>query len=300
MKNVSIPLALALAATTLVSCAPAPEPTAGVSTAGVSIVASTNVYGSIAEEIAGPHAVVVSVIDNPAQDPHSFEAGPRVQLELSRADVVIVNGGGYDDVVDILAAGAGNITAHIITAVDVSGLSAEKIEENEHVWYDLNTAHAVAETLAEALSRIDPDHAVDYRTNLETFASSLTGLRELVADIAGGQEGKTVVVTEPVPLYLLAAVGFADLTPVELSTAIENDNGVPPAVMNDALKLLGSGRVSLFVYNEQTEGPETQRLLSAAAEHDIPAVGVTETIPDGLSYLEWMAKNIRALEEAIR
>lgn len=299
MKHAPIPLVLALAMTTLVSCAPMPEP-GGNAEAGVRIVASTNVYGSIAEYIAGQNAAVVSIIDNPAQDPHSFEAGPRAQLEVSKADVVIVNGGGYDDFMGVLLAGAGNSSAQKITAVEVSELGEQSIEQNEHVWYDLSTVYSVAEVLAETLVRIDADHAADYRANFDDFAASLSELRDRVTELKARSGGATVLVTEPVPLYLLSAAGFSDLTPPELRTAIENGNGVPPRVMNSALQLLSGGSVDVLVYNEQTEGPETRQLIDEAAAQRVPAIGVTETIPGDLDYLEWMTETVRALEEATR
>lgn len=295
MKRIALALVLAFASATLVSCASSAEPTSGVS-----IVASTNVYGSIAKAVAGSRATVTSIIDNPSQDPHSFEAGPRVQLELSRADVVIVNGGGYDDFVHTLLSGAANSSVQVITAVDVSGFSANAIAENEHVWYDLGTAKKIAGDLSETLARIDPDHAAEYRVNAQKFGTQIDQLTQRLEDIASAHTQSTVVVTEPVPLYLLAAAGLKDVTPSELRTAIENGNGVPPSVMNTSLNLLGSGKVSLVVYNEQTEGPETQQLLAEAAKHGIPAFGVTETIPDGLSFVEWMSGNIDAIERALR
>lgn len=294
MKRIALPLVVALAAASLVSCAPGSEPTDGVS-----IVAATNVYGSIAEAVAGPHATVTSIIDSPAQDPHSFEAGARVQLELSRADIVIANGGGYDDFMNRLLAGAGNRSAQLITAVEVSDLTAEQIAENEHVWYDLNTVTALAATLGSALSTVDPAHTPDYEANVRAFTASVAELHARVAEIAGSHPGSTVMVTEPVPLYLLTEAGMTDVTPRELSTAIENGGGVPPAVMKAALNLLDSGTVSLLAYNDQTAGPETTQLRSAADRDGVPALAVTETIPDGLSYLEWMSANIGALQEAL-
>lgn len=294
MKRITLPLILALATAGLVSCAPTSEPASGVS-----VVASTNVYGSIAEQIAGQHATVTSIIDSPAQDPHSFEAGARVQLELSKADVVIANGGGYDDFVHKLLAGAGNTTGEVITAVDVSGFTETQISGNEHVWYDLDTVQKIAATLGDTLSRIDPTHADDYRANVDAFTASVAGLSERVASIAHSHKGNTVMVTEPVPLYLLANAGLTNITPPELSAAIENGIGVPPAVLNTALALITGGKVDVVVYNKQTEGPETQQLLSAAAEHGTPSFGVTETIPDRLSYLEWMSTNIAAVEAAL-
>src|ERR1700754_5216056 len=63
--------------------------------APVSVVASTNVYGDIAKQIGGDKVKVTSIISDPSQDPHSYEANTQTQLELSKAKVVIENGGGY-------------------------------------------------------------------------------------------------------------------------------------------------------------------------------------------------------------
>src|SRR6478735_6745168 len=72
------------------------------------IVASTNVYGDIAATVAGDAATVTSIMDDPAQDPHSFEASAQNQLAVSKADVVIENGGGYDPFMQTLLKGSKN------------------------------------------------------------------------------------------------------------------------------------------------------------------------------------------------
>ena len=66
----------------------------------VSVVTSTNVYGDIVRQIAGGKATVTSIISDPSQDPHSYQASTKVQLKLSKAKPVVENGGGYDDFVD--------------------------------------------------------------------------------------------------------------------------------------------------------------------------------------------------------
>ncbi|HEX5857745.1 MAG TPA: zinc ABC transporter substrate-binding protein, partial [Microbacterium sp.] len=68
----------------------------------VSVVASTNVYGQIAEEIGGDLVEVTSIIDSASQDPHSFEPSAQDQLTVTNADLTIENGGGYDAFVDAL------------------------------------------------------------------------------------------------------------------------------------------------------------------------------------------------------
>ena len=57
----------------------------------IKIVASTNVWGDIAYQIAGDIAQVDALIYDQNQDPHSFEASARDQLLIENADIVIMN-----------------------------------------------------------------------------------------------------------------------------------------------------------------------------------------------------------------
>ncbi len=68
----------------------------------VQVVTSTDVYASIVRAVVGSRVDVTALIDSPAQDPHSFEASARDQLAIARADVVVENGGGYDDFMNTL------------------------------------------------------------------------------------------------------------------------------------------------------------------------------------------------------
>ena len=102
----------------LASCSGSPaESPATEDGAGLQVVASTNVYGQIAEELGAGRVDVTSIITSLAQDPHSYESSAQDQLIVSRADLVIVNGGGYDGFMDGLIEGSGT-DAPIITAVE--------------------------------------------------------------------------------------------------------------------------------------------------------------------------------------
>ena len=57
--------------------------------------------------------------------------------------------------------------------------------------------------------------------------------------------------------------------------------------------------MKLLAYNEQTSGPETERVLAAAKQAGIPVVPVTETLPKGKDYIGWMNANLDAVESAL-
>ena len=265
----------------------------------VSIVASTDVYGDIAKTIAGDGVTVTSIISDPSADPHSYEANTRTQLELSRAAIVIENGGGYDDFVDtMLKASASKAT--VINAVDLSGKEAAAgAELNEHVWYDFPTVQKVADAIEAALAKASPAKASTFAANGKAFDAQLAALEQQEADAKAMTQGKGVAITEPVPGYLLDALGADDKTPEEFSEAIEEETDVAPDVLAETLALFSAKQVQALVYNEQTTGAQTEQVLKAAQDNGIAVVPVTETLPEGKSYQQWMSDNVTAVVTAL-
>lgn len=264
----------------------------------VQVLASTNVWADVVEQVGGEHVAVTSIITDPSADPHSFQSSARNQLAVSKAALIVENGGGYDDFMQTMLASAGT-GVPVINAVDVSGITPTDGELNEHVWYDFPTVAKVVDAVAARLATIDPANADSYQANAEAFDKSVGDLSTQAAAIKAAHDGAPVAITEPVPMYLLAAAGLDNVTPGEFSEAIENETDVPAAVMDQTLKLFTGKQVKVLVYNEQTSGPQTEQVVDAAKANGIPAVPVTETLPDGQDYLSWMQANIQALSQAL-
>ncbi len=299
---------LAVASLALSGCAVQP----GATTDGIRIVASTDVYGGIAQTIAGDRAEVTSIISGTAQDPHSYEATARDQLAIANADIVIENGGGYDFFMEDMLAASGRADATVITVSDLAAEDDHAEDDNaeddghghiegfnEHVWYDLHVIESFATELAHTLGALDPEGATQFETNLTTFTGQLDELINQAHDIHPEFEGKKVFATEPVPDYLLGELGFTNVTPADYVSAVESGVDVAPAVLFEVLRLIESGEVSLLVHNEQTTGPEIDQVVTAARERGIPVVSMTETLPAGMNYLDWMRSNIDAIIAAL-
>ncbi|MFC8088574.1 metal ABC transporter solute-binding protein, Zn/Mn family [Streptomyces sp. NPDC057301] len=265
----------------------------------VPVVASTNVYGDIAERIGDGKVQVTSIIGDPDQDPHSYEANTQNQLALSKAKVVIENGGGYDDFVDRMLKSGGS-SAEVVNAVKVSGKTAPAGGElNEHVWYDFPTVARLADRIAAALAKADPADAAAFGRNAKSFEAKLKPLQEKEARIRADHGGERVAITEPVPLYMIEAAGLENATPEEFSEAIEEGGDVSARTLQETLVLFTGKEVKALVYNEQTSGPQTEKAEQAARDAGIPVVPVTETLPHGKDYLGWMTANVDALASAL-
>jgi zinc/manganese transport system substrate-binding protein len=304
MKARTILSALALPLVTVVAlagCASSPSQTSSTSgSSTISVVASTNVYGDIAKSIGGSAVKVTSIMSDPAQDPHSFEASAQNQLELANAKVVIENGGGYDPFVGTMLASAKNTSATVLDAVKLSGLKPDASGDlNEHVWYNFPVMKTVADKLVATLSSIDPTKASTFQANAAAFEAKLTTLEAQEASLKAKFAGQGASITEPVPVYMLDAIGLVDKTPFAFSKAIEDGTDVSPTVLQQTLALYSSHSVRLLAYNEQTSGPQTDAVLTAAKTAGIPVVPVTETLPSGKDYISWMTSNLNAVAHAL-
>lgn len=276
-------------------CSSSPDLAPGV----VRVVASTNAWGSVAAAVGGRWVAVTSLIDGPNQDPHSFQASARTLLAVKQAGLVIENGGGYDDFMAGLVASA-HASAPVINAVDVSGHRAPPGGAlNEHVWYDLASAGRVADRVSLLLGRLEPAHRGEFERNAARFRSGLERLQAAQGEVRDAWGGTPVAITEPVPLYLLEAMQLPNLTPPEFSESIEESGDVSPRSLADMLALLADHKVALLVYNEQSAGPVTVEVRSAAEQAGIPVIPVTETMPPGKTYLTWMADTIDRIRDGL-
>ena len=310
-KIVSIALATSIALSGCAQSTPEVQPTQEPFT-GITIVASTNVWGDIAKSIGGDRVQVVSIIENFAQDPHSYEASARDQLAVNDADLIVANGGGYDPFMDALAKSAGNeniVYAYLAEELEAEDAKAkddghghnhDHSDGNEHVWYDFHVAEDFASRLAGALAALDPEYSTVYSDNLVVFQSEIEILEDRMAEVSGKYSGATFVASEPVENYLLIELGLKDLTPKSFSQAIEEELDVSPKDLLEIQNLMKAKAVDVFVVNPQTGSVQIDGLVDLATENGISIVELSELLPAGNRYFDWMDLNIANLEAALR
>jgi zinc/manganese transport system substrate-binding protein len=300
MRNrlLALPLVAGAAALALTGCATSSASGEASGDGTINVVASTNVYGSIVETIGGDAVTVTSILSDPSQDPHSFESSARTQLAVSKADLLIENGGGYDDFMTTLA-NASDTKADTINVVKLSGLDKGD-EFNEHVFYSYPTMVKLVEAVTKDLSALDESGKDAFEKNAATLTTKLEDLESQTDAVKKQDAGDKVAYTEPVPGYLFDAMGLTNETPPDFSEAIEEGDDVPPAALRDTLALFTGKRVQLLAYNNQASSPETEQVQKAAEQNDIPVVGVTETLPEGQDYVSWQQANIDAVKAALQ
>jgi zinc/manganese transport system substrate-binding protein len=261
----------------------------------IGIVAAENFYGDVAQQIGGPAVRVTSVLNNPNQDPHLFEASPAVARDVSAARIVIYNGADYDPWMERLLGAARNSGR---TTIVVAELVGKRPGDNPHIWADPATMLAFAKALADALSGADPAHQADYQQRLATFQNSVRPIQAKIAALRGRLAGTPVTATEPVFGYMLTALGM-QVRNEPFQRAVMN-NTEPSA--SDVAAFEGdlkAHKVRMLVYNSQASDPVAERMERLARASHVPIVGATETEPPGRNYQAWILGELDAVDRAL-
>ncbi|HYC24938.1 MAG TPA: zinc ABC transporter substrate-binding protein [Roseiarcus sp.] len=261
----------------------------------VNIVAAENFYGDVAAQVGADNVAVTSILSNPDEDPHLFEASASTAKALANAKIVIVNGADYDPwMTKLLSANKAQGRREILVAT----LAHKKSGDNPHLWYNPATMKALANALSVDLSIADPAHRSQYQKAGAVFASSLEPLEAKIAEMRKKYAGQSVAASEPVFGYMAELLGLV-VQDEKFATAVMNNtepSASDVAAFEDDLK---GRKVRVMLYNAQASEPAVQRLVQIARDEKVPVVGVTETEPKGRTYQQWMLEQLEALDKAL-
>ena len=273
---------------------------AAAATDKVDVVASTNVWGSVAEAIGGDKVNVHSVIDSPDQDPHDYEATAKDKLAFSKAKIAIANGGGYDDWAPKLVKSTAS-KATLIDAVETSGLKKPGQEEfNAHVIFSIDSARKVAKVVESDLAKASPDNKAAFESNLKDFESKLDDLKAHAAKVGEKHPNSTAIATEPVVGYLLEDMKVKNITPEEFVEQSETEAGPSTKGVHETTKLIAAKKASILLVNGQPSDAVTKELQKAAKGAGIKQVGVWETFPKGVdTYQDFIGKAITDIDNGL-
>lgn len=268
----------------------------GVATAGpISIVAAENFYGEAATAIGGDRVAVESVIVAPGTDPHDFDPPPSVATAIADANVVIMNGAGYDPWIEHLLEASDREGRIVINVAELIGVEEG---DNPHIWYDPKAMPALASALTDTLAGLDPEGKVGFEARRDAFLMTFAPLDEKIAAVREKFAGAPVAATEPVFGYMAESLGLK-MRNKAFQTAIMNETEPAAsdiAAMEDDLR---NGRVKVLFYNAQVEDAFTRNLADLANAAGVPIVGVTETQPEGKAFAEWMLDAVSATARAL-
>jgi zinc/manganese transport system substrate-binding protein len=270
----------------------------GGSSTKVVVVAAENFWGSIATQLGGSHAQVVSIITNPDTDPHAYEPTPQDARTVAQAQYLIVNGAGYDPWAPKLADATPSSSRSTLTIADLAG---RKDGDNPHMWYAPPIVQKVVDQITVDLTRIDSADASYFAQQRQTYMSTaLKAYDDLRATIKQKYSGVPVGATESIVVDLAQDLGLNLTTPPEYMKAISEGND-PSASDKSTFDSQISGReIKVLVLNKQNSTPDIQALVDKANGLGIPVVSITETLdPATTTFQDWQSGQLQSLADAL-
>ncbi|WP_304325640.1 metal ABC transporter solute-binding protein, Zn/Mn family [Bifidobacterium thermacidophilum] len=257
--------------------------TASNTSGSLHVVASINQWGSVASQIGGSRVKVTSIINSTAVEAHDYEPTSADIAAISKADVIIVNGAGYDS---WATKAASSTKAQVVNAAESGG---KHDGDNPHVWFSAAVRTAAAKAIATAYQHSDAVHAEEYTKQLKAWQDKEKTLESAIAETKQRLDGKKYAATESVAAYLADDLGLTDATPAGYAQAVANESEPASGDVTAFSKLLQAGSVALLVVNTQESNATTKQLTTAAGQGGLRVVELTEQMPKQYSTLtDWM------------
>jgi zinc/manganese transport system substrate-binding protein len=295
----------ALAAVGLAACTAGGEDTGATSTGDpdvcpgevVDVVVSVGQWGDVVRSLAGDCADVTTIVASGSVDPHDFEPGTGDLAAFSAADLVVVNGGHYDEWAEDAVATLDEQPELLVAA---EAASVPDAEADPHLWYDPQIVRAVAGAVSDALRAQSPAASEYLTEQQQAWERELQPYLDAVAELRTLAQGRSYAATETVADRLAIAVGLTDVTPEDYRRAVSNESEPPPGAIAEFEAVLRGGAAEVLVVNRQTSGSLVEQLVDTAEEADVPTVSVTESPPpDAGSFVEWQLAQLEELRAAL-
>lgn len=260
----------------------------------IEVAASVNQWGTVAKALGGDNVNVTSIINSTNVDAHDYEPTTSDIAKLQKAQVIIVNGAGYDAWA-VKAAQTAN--AIIVNAAEIGGVNDG---ENPHVWFSADVRKAVAQAITEAYEQADAAKKNDLDKMNDQWAAEENNVESKIAEVKQKTDGLAYAATESVASYLAEDMGLADATPSGYARATANESEPTPTDIKQFTDALKAGEIKLLVVNTQEESELTGKITDAAKSVEVPMVELTEQMPEQYDSLTaWMAALVDAFSQAI-
>ncbi|MEV7884086.1 zinc ABC transporter substrate-binding protein [Streptomyces sp. NPDC002817] len=308
ISGIAIAAATALGLGALSACST--DSAAAGNTDKFDVVASFYPMQYLAQQIGGDH-VNVTTLTEPGQEPHDLELSTRQTAELGEADAVLYLKSLQPAVDEAVSQSEvkTKIDAATLTKLedhgDVEhehGSSEEHADEEEHaldphIWLDPVKYREVAEGVAKAFEKADPDHAADYKKNAAALTTKLDDLNTRFEDGLKNSATKVFFTNHAAFGYLAERYGLTQ----EAISGLDPESEPSPARIKELQTEAKADGVTTVFYETLVSDKTAKTLASdAGLKTDVldPLEGITDK-SKGDDYFQVMESNLSALKTAL-
>jgi zinc transport system substrate-binding protein len=255
----------------------------------LTVVASFYPLYEFASHVAGDRAKVSSLV--PAGiEPHDWEPSPGDATRARDADMVIINGAGFES-------WAGSIGAKEI--VDTSE-GMEFDHANPHVWLDPILAKHQVEKIRDAFANADPANANYYNQNAASFAAELDSLDSSIKSGLADCEKSDFIAFHDAFAHFAKRYGLTQHS----IQGVSPEGEVLPQKLQQVIELAKKLHISVIYSEDMVDSRLADTIAGEIPDGRVlvlsPIEGIDKEEQDaGIGYVDKMEENIANLREGL-
>ena len=268
----------------------------------IKAVASFSILGDMVKQVGGDRVEIITLV-SPDGDAHVYESTPADAKNLAVANILFVNGLGFEGWMDRLEKSSGFRGKTVVASTGVKSrqmVEDEKKITDPHAWQSLANGKLYVSNIRDGLIAVDPEGKAVYEANAAKYLDEIAKEEAIVTEtLAKLPEARRKIITSHDAFgYFGAAYGLAVIAPEGVSTESE-------ASAKDVAKIIRQIKKenipAVFM-----ENITDHRLLDQIAKETGAKIGGT-LYTDALSppsgpagtYLDMFRSNIETLSEAL-
>ena len=211
------------------------------------VVTTFTILADMVRSVGREHVALTTLV-GPDADAHVYEPTPFDARALAEADLVVVNGLGFEGWIDRLVGVSGYKGPIVVASEGIAALTVGKNRPDPHAWQDLANGRLKVANIARAMAAADPAHADVYFRCAHAYDHELAALdRDIRSRLGAFPENRRKVITSHDAFqYFGRAYGIDFRAPVGLSSGSEPSASEVAALVR---QMKAEGIHALFVEN---------------------------------------------------
>lgn len=262
----------------------------------VQVVASIDPINEFAKIIGGEEIGTTTMVKS-GVEPHDYEPTSKDLSNLNDSQLFLYNGLGMEDWADKIIDSINDTDIVIVNTSDnVNVINNSDNDEHgktdPHIWLSLEECKTQALNIKNSLQEIDGENSKCYEENYNAFILEVDTLYEEYKEKFDTLENKNFVTSHAAFGYLCRDFGLTQVSIEDLF----GESEVTPSTLADLVDFCKNNNVKT-VFMPEVASEKLSETLAKEVSAKVVEIYSLETMPEGLSYIDAMRKNLDIIYE---
>jgi zinc/manganese transport system substrate-binding protein len=266
----------------------------------IQVVTSFSILEDLVTKLGGGRVQVINLVGRNS-DAHTYQPKPSDAIAIAKADLVVVNGLGFEGWITRLMDNSGYQNARLIASENVHVLILGADEVDPHAWQSLANICIYADNITRQLIALKPEYTAEFTARHDEFVQKVDVMRDHFSKQlnAIALEQRVIVTSHDAFNYLGREWSIQFLAPMGLSTDAEASASDVSAIIQH---IKSRSVKALFI--ENINNPRLLQQISAETGVAIGGKLYSDALSDlngpAATYLAMMHHNIMVLTSALK